>query len=240
MKKNIAIIFAGGVGRRMNSISKPKQFLELNGKPIIIYTLEKFERNQLIDSIVISCVEDWIPYLQKIIQQFNISKVAAVVPGGASGQDSIYNGLAKTKELFNEDVCVLIHDGVRPLINNQTITDCINTVWEKGNCITCIPTTETFIVTQENGSLEIPPRKDSLIARAPQCFLLQDILAAHEHARTEGLHDFIDSCTLMSHYGYTLNTIMGPIENIKITTPADFYIFKAIVEAQENQQIFGL
>ena len=224
----------------MNSVSKPKQFLEHNGKPIIIYTLEKFEKNQLIDGIVIACVENWIPYLQKLVKQFGITKVRNIVPGGETGQDSIYNGLVAARELFPENACVLIHDGVRPLIKDQTITDCISTVWEKGNCITCIPTTETFIVTQKDGSLEIPPRKDSLIARAPQCFMLQDILAAHERARSEGIHDFIDSCTLMSHYGHQMNTIMGPVENIKITTPADFYIFKAIVEAQEDQQIFGL
>ena len=135
---------------------------------------------------------------------------------------------------------MLIHDGVRPLITEQTITDCINTTNEKGNCITCVPATETFVVTQEDGSLEIPTRANSLIARAPQCFHLKDILDAHHKAQQSGRHDFIDSCTMMSHYGHHMNTIIGPMENIKITTPTDFFIFRAMVEVHENQQIFGL
>ena len=92
---------------------------------------------------------------------------------------------------------------------------------------------------QADGSLEIPSRQDSLIARAPQCFKLKDILDAHENARSEGRNDFIDSCTMMSHYGYKIHTIIGPMENIKITTPTDFFIFRAMVEVHENQQIFG-
>ena len=133
----------------------------------------------------------------------------------------------------------MIHDGVRPLIVEQTISDNIRTVSEKGNCITCIPATETFVVKQEDGELKIPSRAQSLIARAPQSFILEDILDAHEKAREEGKHDFIDSCTMMSYYGYHINTIIGPMENIKITTPSDFFIFRAMVEVHENQQIFG-
>ena len=142
--------------------------------------------------------------------------------------------------MFGEDSIVLIHDGVRPLITEQTITDNIETVAKFGNCITCIPSTETFIVKQEDDSLEIPTRKNSLIARAPQSFILRDILTAHEQARKEGEHNYIDSCTMMSHYGHKLHTITGPMENIKITTPTDFYIFRAMVQLHENQQVFGI
>lgn len=166
-----------------------------------------------------------------------------IVSGGETGQDSIYKGLcsaenyAKSKNV--EDVNVLIHDGVRPLITQQTITDNIKTVNEKGNCITCVPATETFIVNQYDGSLHIPSRADSQIARAPQSFKLKDILAAHRKAISEGRHDYIDSCTMMSSMGHIMNTITGPMENIKITTPSDFFIFRAMVEVHENQQIFG-
>lgn len=239
MKKNIAVIFAGGTGMRMNTVSRPKQFLELNGKPIIVYTLELFDNHPQIDGIVVVCIDSWIPFLNKQLKKFEINKVVAVVSGGQTGQDSIYNGLVAAKDHFGEDCNVLIHDGVRPLIKEQTISDCIKLTNEKGNCITCVPATETFIVQQADGSLEIPSRKDSLIARAPQCFALKEIFAAHEKARAEGRYDFIDSCTLMSHYGYRMNTIIGPMENIKITTPTDFFIFRAMVEVHENQQIFG-
>ena len=237
--KNIAVIFAGGVGQRMKTVSRPKQFLELNGKPIMIYTIELFDNHLMIDGIVCVCIESWIPFLKKQLKKFEINKVKAIVPGGETGQDSIYNGLAKTLQMYGEDCNVLIHDGVRPLITEQTITDCVNMVAEKGNCITCIPATETFIVKQKDDSLEIPTRDNSLIARAPQCFHLRDILEAHNRAQESGRHDFIDSCTLMSHYGYKMNTIIGPMENIKITTPTDFYIFKAMIEVHESQQIFG-
>lgn len=238
---NIAVIFAGGVGRRMNTKSRPKQFLEYNGKPIIIYTLELFDNHPMIDGIVVACVEDWIPFLRKMLKKFEITKVTKIVPGGETGQDSIYNGLVAAKEVSRDtDSIVLIHDGVRPLITEQTITDNIMTVRKEGSCITCIPATETFIVLRDDGSLEIPTRANSMIARAPQSFYLKDILDAHEKARVEGRHDHIDSCSMMSYYGYKLGRVIGPMENIKITTPTDFFLFKAMVEVHENQQIFGL
>lgn len=236
---NIAVIFAGGSGKRMNTVSRPKQFLELRGKPIIIYTLELFDTHPEIDGIIVACIESWIPFLKKQLKKFEITKVVEIVPGGETGQDSIYNGLVSAAKHYSRDSCVLIHDGVRPLITQQIITDNINIVKQSGTCITCVPATETFVVRQKDGSLDIPSRLDSLIARAPQSFILSDILSAHEKARQEGCHDFIDSCTMMSHYGYQMNTIIGPMENIKITTPTDFFIFRAMVEVHENQQIFG-
>lgn len=237
--KNIAVIFAGGSGKRMNTVSRPKQFLELRGKPIIIYTLELFDTHPMVDGIIVVCIESWIPFLQKQLRKFEINKVVEIVPGGATGQDSIYNGIEAAMRHFESDSMVMIHDGVRPLITEQTISDNIETVKEKGNCITCVAATETFVVKQDDGSLNIPSRSNSLIARAPQSFILKDIYDAHCRAREEGRHDFIDSCTMMSHYGYSMNTIIGPTENIKITTPTDFFIFRAMVDVHENQQIFG-
>ncbi|RKW54001.1 MAG: 2-C-methyl-D-erythritol 4-phosphate cytidylyltransferase [Prevotella sp.] len=238
---NIAVIFAGGSGLRMHTKSRPKQFLDLNGKPIIIYTLELFDNHPQIDAIVVSCIEEWIPFLEKMLRKFEINKVVKIVSGGATGQDSIYNGLCAAEAYAKDEAAtVLIHDGVRPLITEETITDNINKVAECGSCITCAPATETFIVKQEDGSLEIPTRANSLIARAPQSFHLSDILSAHRRAISEDRHDFIDSCTMMSHYGYKLGTIIGPMENIKITTPTDFFVFRAMVKVHEDQQIFGL
>ena len=241
---NIAIIFAGGTGNRMHTKSRPKQFLELNGKPIIIYTIELFDNHPDIDGIVVVCLESWIPFLQKMLKKFEINKIVKIVPGGVSGQDSIYKGLCKAEEYANEkkdnNTIVLIHDGVRPLITEQTITDNIAKVKESGSCITCVPAIETIIVDEKDETLEIPKRSDCKLARAPQSFYLKDIISAHRKSQELHLTDFIDSCSMMSYYGHKLEMIEGPMENIKITTPTDYFVFRAMVEVHENQQIFGI
>ena len=177
--KNIAVIFAGGSGVRMNTRSKPKQFLELRGKPIIIYTLELFDNHPLIDGIVVVCLESWIPFLKKMLKKFEINKVVKIVSGGDSGQDSIYRGLCAVedycKDKGEENAVVLIHDGVRPLIVDETITRNIEKVHEKGSAITVVPAIETFVIQKEEGQMVIPDRSSCLLARAPQSFYLKDI-----------------------------------------------------------------
>lgn len=238
---NIAIIFAGGTGQRMNTASKPKQFLELHGKPIIIYTLEHFQNHPDIDGIVLVCLESWIGYCKELLKKYHITKVQAVVPGGNSGQASIYNGLDAANTLYPDDSVVLIHDGVRPLINEQTISEDIACVHENGSAITVSPAIETIVLKQEDGHVgEIVDRSHCEMAKAPQCFYLRDIYNAHIKAKAEGLNDFIDSASIMKHYGFNLSTVVGPAENIKITTPSDFYVFRAIIDARENMQILGM
>lgn len=236
---NIALIFAGGVGSRMNAKAKPKQFLELHGKPIIIYTIEIFEKHKDIDSIVIACNSDWINYLNKLILKFNITKVAKIVVGGATGQESIYNGLSTIECLFPINSIVLIHDGVRPLINGNTISDNIESVLKHGSAITIAPTTETFIIIDDNQTIiDIPNRANSKLARAPQSFFLNEILDAHRISIKKGQFNYIDSCSMMKQFGKKLALVEGPSENIKITTPNDFFILRALIDAKENMQIF--
>ena len=239
---NIAVIFAGGVGSRMHSKEKPKQFLEMYNKPIIVHTLEYFQKNQMIDAISVVCVENWIPYLEELVYKFRIEKVKKIVCGGKTGQLSIYNGLKAAKEIAgNEKAIVLIHDGVRPLINDKLITDNILAVKKYGNSITSGIVKETIVEIDDRGQIIfVPDRAHSRVAKAPQCFYLDEILSAHHQALEEGITDFIDSCTMMQHYGYKLHMTDGPYENIKITTPDDFYTMRAILEAKENAQIYGL
>ncbi len=239
---NIAVIFAGGVGARMNSKDRPKQFLELYNKPIIIHTLDVFEQSTDIDAIVISCVEEWIPYLEELLYRFRIEKVRKIVPGGATGQLSIFNGLVAAKEVAGDsDAIVLIHDGVRPLINGQVISDNIQSVQKHGSAITTAVVKETILVVNGDDSIDyVPDRSKSRVAKAPQSFWLQDILAVHEQAMADGITNFVDSCTMLQHYGKPLYLVDGPGENIKITTPDDFYAMRAILEAKENAQIYGL
>ena len=155
---------------------------------------------------------------------------------------SIYNGLIAAEKHFPSDSIVLIHDGVRPLINEQIISDNIEQVKRYGSAITTAPTVETFVVMNEkNYSIEeIPKRSSSKLAKAPQSFILSDILSIHHQAQKDNIFNSIDSCTLMNMYNRRLTLVEGPIENIKITTPTDYYIFRAIYEAKENNQIYGI
>lgn len=240
---NLALIFAGGTGQRMNTKTKPKQFLELNGKPIIIHTIDKFENHPLIDAVVVVCIEAWIPYMNKLLEKYQLKKVKWVVPGGDTGQKSIWNGLNALweDETVPRDALVLIHDGVRPLINEETISENIACAEKYGNAITVTVASETIInVGEENQVAAILDRGVCRLARAPQTFRLKDIVSAHQQAETDGAESMIDSAMLMFHYGYVLHTVEGPVENIKITTPSDFYIFRAIYEARENSQIWGI
>ena len=241
---NIAAIFAGGVGSRMNSRALPKQFLKMHGKPIIIHTLENFELHSQIDAIVISCVENWIEYLEALVRQYNLTKVKKIVPGGETGQMSIYHALCAAEELAcDERAVVLIHDGVRPLITEDLITNNIRSVYEHGSAITSVAVKETVLMVQEEHKNQIdyiPDRKNTRLARAPQSFWLDEILAAQRKAIQEERIDFIDSCSLMQYMGKKLYLIDGPLENIKITTPDDFYTMRALLDAREDSQIYGL
>ncbi len=239
--KNIAVIFAGGVGKRMNSKDLPKQFLEIYNKPIIVHTIEFFEKNENIDGIVVACHSDWLDYFNNLIYKYRLDKIKKVVPGGETGQLSIYNGLCAAKELVGDEECiVLIHDGVRPLINIDLITKNIEDVKKYGSSITSGIVKETIVEIDDEGGIKlVPDRAHSRVAKAPQCFYLKDILDAHSKALDENITTFIDSCTMMNHYGYKLHMTDGPYENIKITTPDDFYTMRAILQAKEDAQLKG-
>ena len=236
--KRIAVIFAGGVGARMNNSKTPKQFLEWNGRPILIQTLDVFEQTDSIDGIVLACKVEWIDHTKNLIKEAGLQKIVSIVPGGDSALDSQYNGLTEAKRLFpNEEVTVLIHDGVRPLVDKATIERNIESVETKGSAITVTPAIETVMVT-DNGSINrILNRSECLMAKAPQSFKLDDSLSVHERAKAEGIHNFIDSASMMMHYGYTLYPVLGETENIKITTPSDYYMFTGIIK---NRELGGL
>lgn len=232
---NIAVIFAGGVGSRMKSKSGvPKQFLEVAGKTIIAHTIQIFEDNKNIDQIVISILPSGIDKMSGIVAQHGFKKVSAIVPGGETGQLSIFNGLKAARRISNsKNDIVLIHDGVRPLITSDLINKNIEGVKKYGSAITTAPAKETFVLIDESGSIEeVVDRRKSFIAKAPQSFFLDEILMIDEKAIANCETDVIDSSTLMAKYGVKLHIVEGPYENIKITTPDDYFMFKALYEAQ--------
>ena len=236
-----ALIFAGGTGKRMNTKTLPKQFLELHGKPIIIHTIEHFESHPEIKDIVVVCVDGWLDYCRDLLARFNIKKVSQVVPGGETGQMSIFNGLEALQEKYQgNDDYVLIHDGVRPLIDGETISKNIESVKKYGTAITVKPVIETVVQVDEDDIINnVIERSTCQTAVAPQSFVLSEIYSLHMRAQAEKLFDMTDSATLARYFGLPLHTVMGGSKNIKITTPSDFYIFRAIYEARENAQIFG-
>lgn len=198
-----AVIFAGGVGTRMHSKDLPKQFLRIHGKPIIAWTIGVFEKTPRIDNVVVVCNANWLDYCQSIISEFSLNKVRAVVAGGETGQLSIHNGLLAAAKLSDpKKTVVLIHDGVRPLIDAGTIERNVASVEEFGSSITCVKAKETILVKSHDG-VEIVPRENVLLARAPQGFWLSDILAAHKMALDAGETGCIDSATMMKAQGMT-------------------------------------
>ena len=216
----------------MGDNGTPKQFLTVAGKPVLVYTLEPFQRHDEIDGIILVALKGWLDYCQEMIRSWQLDKVLAVVPGGVNSQESIRLGLVAAREHIGGDAIALIHDGVRPLIDSGTITRCIRSVKQYGSAVTVSPQMETLLYGETaDGPCRIIDRDSCWVARAPQCFYLQDILKAHHRAMLDHRLRFIDSASLMQYYGYTIHSVRGPMENIKITTALDFQVFCAIVAA---------
>lgn len=242
---NIAIIFAGGVGQRLKNEKNtiPKQFLKINEKPIIIHTLELFQKNNNIDKIYISIHKDYLEYMKELVEYFHLSKVEGIVCGGATGQDSIYNALKLAESENEENSIVLIHDGVRPNITQEVINKNIETAKEKGNAITCTSCFETILVSENHiNPQHVPYRKDTFSAQAPQTFILKDIVNAHEITRKTNPNytDIVDSCTLLKTLNKETYMIEGNRGNIKITTIEDLYLLRALIRFKEDMDAFGL
>lgn len=238
----VAVIFAGGVGSRMRSKDLPKQFLRVHGEAIIVRTVRHFQEHPMVDAVVVVSGADWLDYCRDLLEGNRMTKVVSVVPGGRTAQESIFYGLLAAEEAAAGRRCVvLIHDGVRPLINAQVITDNIDAVRKTGSAVTCVRAKETVLVESVAGEVDsIPDRSVLRLARAPQSFWLDDILAAHRDADAAGKHDYIDSASMMFERGYRLTPVDGPDENIKVTTPGDFFSLQAILNARENEQIYGI
>ena len=239
----IAIITAGGTGQRMGA-SIPKQFIEVNGKPIILYTLEIFNNHPEIDGIIIVCCKPWMKRLQMMVNKAYMEKVVKIVEGGGESHQSVYNGLCATKLWCEEqgaeasDTIVLVHDSVRPLITYDLITHNIENVRKYNNSITVIRPTETFIV-EEDGKQRMLERSDIHVVRAPQSFYLDKILRLYQRAIADGKTDFKDCCSMMCEYGIAFHETEGPSTNIKITIPSDILLFRSLIELKEMQTMLG-
>jgi 2-C-methyl-D-erythritol 4-phosphate cytidylyltransferase len=237
MSSVAALIFAGGTGQRMSTRATPKQFLELHGKPVIIYTIEHFERHPEVDRIVVVCLESWIPELQRLLHRYDIHKATTIVPGGTTGHASIYNGLLAMRDTTADEDIVLIHDGVRPLIDEQLLTANVAAAREHSAAITIESVSESVVRIDGNGDIvDVPPRHEMHVAKAPQSFRYGLIFELYAWAQTEGIAT-IDSAQLCHLRGVRPHMVVSPPDNMKITKPTDYYVFRALYEARENQQI---
>lgn len=229
---NVALITAGGTGLRMHQ-DIPKQFINVNDKPIIIYTLEAFQKHPNIDAIVVVCLEGWEMVLQAYCKQFKIDKLENIVCGGVNGQDSIRNGLQDIATRHSENDLILIHDGNRPMVSQDIISDCIRTAHKHRIAIAAIPCLEAMLKTADGlESSEQISRSDLRRTQTPHGAFLGDLLKAHEEALKRGITESVATCTMYIELGKKVYFSLGSEKNLKITTPEDLEIFKALISVK--------
>ncbi|SFQ08930.1 2-C-methyl-D-erythritol 4-phosphate cytidylyltransferase [Butyrivibrio proteoclasticus] len=233
--KTVALIIAGGTGARMHQ-DIPKQFLTVNEKPVIVYTLEAFQNHPEIDSIAVVCVDGWEQMLLAYARQFNITKLEHVVKGGENGQGSIRNGVYELEKFFDKDDIVLIHDAIRPMVSAEIISDCIMKTKQYGNAITAIPCAEAMLTTDDGVVSEQSYSRDKLKrTQTPQGFKIGEICDLHRKALEKGITASVASCTLMIEMGKKVYFSQGSEKNIKLTTVDDIDIFKALLMSKRSE-----
>ena len=242
---NVALILAAGVGQRMRSGGLPKQFLKLFGKPIIIYTLEKFEDSPDIDAIVLVCRDGYVDRMRRLLEEYHVGKVSRLIVGGSSRQASLRKGLKAIREDGGKDGdIVVIHDGVRPMVSPATIRENIRVAKAYGCAITVRPATESVVITDSEsaGIRDFKKRRDTYSLTAPQSFRLEKLWEAYASGGAEecGGMPLLDAGMLCASRGEDVRLVKEQNKNIKITTPEDFYYLKAMIELEENKSIFGI
>ena len=226
---NIALIIAGGRGMRMGQ-EIPKQFLTVYDKPVIAYTMEAFQKHPDIDVIAVVCVDGWQSILGAYARQYGITKLKHVIPGGENGQSSIRNGVYELEKHYPADAIVLVHDAIRPMVSQDIISGCIATATERGSAIVTIPCQEAMLETSDQISTRSSyPREKLKRTQTPQGFRLGHLCDAHRRALERGITSSIASCTMMVELGETIYFCAGSEMNIKLTTPDDLEIFKALL-----------
>ena len=231
---NIALIIAGGNGQRMQQ-EIPKQFLNVNDKPVIIYTLEAFQSHPDIDKIGVVCLDGWHDILWAYARQYRLSKLEWVVSGGENGQGSIRNGVFEAERRYGGDDIILVHDAIRPMVSHDIISDCIVQCKQYGSAIVVTPCNTVVLRRGENHSAgEVVLRDQLAITQTPQAFPIGKLADAHRRALEQGITNSVASCTMMIELGETVHFSIGAETNIKLTTPDDLKIFKALLSIREH------
>lgn len=236
---NIAIIIAGGSGSRMGQ-DIPKQFINVNDKPIIIYTLEGFQRHKLIDEIVVVCIDGWQDILKAYARQFNITKLKSIVIGGSTGQESIRNGVFSLVGRVSDGDNIIIHDGIRPLVDSEVLTDVICKCDKYGNAVSSLPYNEQiFIKYNEESTNQYIQREKLRRVSTPQAYKFDLLFNKYKEAfcKKIGIYGSSYTNTMMVDLGVKLFFAAGSDRNIKITTKEDLDLFKAILLCKRDEWI---
>lgn len=236
---NIGVVIAGGTGRRMGQ-DIPKQFINIYDKPVLIYTLEAFQNHPMIDAIEVVCIEGWQDLLWAYAKQFNITKLKWVIPGGNSAQESIRNGVFNLKDKCNEDDIVIIHDGIRPLIEDFVLSDVIVKCKQYGNGVTSLPYNEQiFKIYDDVSTIEYIPREQLRRVATPQAYKFGKLHWAYEKAFKEeiGIYGSSYTNTMMVELGEKLYFAAGSDKNIKLTNKDDLELFKAYLKLEKDANL---
>lgn len=234
---NIAIIIAGGSGHRMG-MDIPKQFIHVYDKPVIIYTLECFQNNPMVDAIEVVCIDGWQDMLWAYAKQFGIDKLKWVVKGGTTGQESIRNGVYHLEDKCNSEDIVIIHDGVRPLIEQSVLSDVICKCEQYGNAVTSMPYNEQiFIVEDDISTVDYIPRETIRRVSTPQAYRFGIVDKAYHEAfeKEIGIYGSSYTNTMMVELGHRLYFAAGSDMNIKLTTKENLEIFKALLNDRKSK-----
>ena len=231
---NVGLIIAGGVGARMH-MTTPKQFLMVKGKPVIVYTLEAFQKNEAIDAIAVVCLQGWEDVLRKYVRKYGLDKVKWITLGGKTGFESLRNGMELLKKECSPDDIIVIHDAVRPLVSDDIINANIAGVSQFGTAITCIPCTEALLKSLDGEtSEEVVDRNWILRTQTPQSLRLSKFIWAHEEAEKRGIKDTVATCTLLVELGEKVHCIRGEGTNFKVTTREDIALMEAYLSCMED------
>lgn len=233
----IALIIAGGVGSRMGN-QLPKQFIEVYGKPVLIYTLEGFQWHPRIDEIICVCLGGWEERLKRMAVSFGISKLNLIVPGGETGQESIRNGVYALRGRCTPDDMVIIHDGIRPMVEETVLDDVIDVCTQHGNAVTSMPYNEqifTIDARKPSTTIHYIPRETLRRVSTPQAYKYGLLLTSYEKAFSEeiGIYGSAYTNTMMVDLGVRLHFAKGSDKNIKLTTPDDLELFKGYLNSKK-------
>ena len=226
---NIALLTAAGKSTRMH-MDIPKQFIHIAGKPVIIHTMETFQRHPGIDAILVVTLDIWKGTIEAYAKEYGISKLKWIVQGGDSGQESIRNGLFELEKHCSPDDVVMIHDGNRPFVSSEIISDSLATYREYGSAVAAIPCIEAIFRSEDGiGSLDSIPREELFRTQTPHTYSLRKLLWAHEQAEERDIQNTTATCTLMNALGEKIYFSKGSEKNLKLTTQDDLDIFKAML-----------